>query len=176
MRHFIVLLLLFATAFAQDYKLEVFVNGESVPFTLEAGSLDGDSATIVFEGGRLELNLSDWNTFAYAHVLATTFEKTADSTYTVTTTVRHNDTGWDNYADAFEVKGDDVDNGLRVLTHPHETEQPFTRSQSGVVASGLVYVEAKDNVEGLGGSKIYLDLTHPTIANQSVIEISYELQ
>lgn len=175
MRYLIVFLSLFAAAFAQEYKLELFLNEQSVPFTLESGSLGGDSATVVFEGGKLELNLADWNTFNYAHVLATTFTKTAENTYTVDATVRHNDTGWDNYADTFEVKGESVQNGLRVLAHPHENEQPFTRSQSGVVATGLVHVEAKDNVEGLGGSKIYLDLAHPSFTNQDKIEMSYTL-
>jgi hypothetical protein len=175
MRYFIGFLISLATAFAQDYTLELFLNNESIPFAIEGGNLESPSATIIFEGGKLELNLSDWNVFDYAHVLATTFEKTAENTYTVRATVRHNDTGWDNYADAFEVKGGPVQNGLRVLAHPHETEQPFTRSQSGVVATGLVWVEAKDNVAGLGGSKIYLDLAHPDFASQNIIEISYEL-
>jgi hypothetical protein len=183
MHYFIVLLSLFASAFAQEYTLELFLNGESIPFEVESGTLESlsDLTTITFEGGKLELNLADWNTFNLAHVLATTFEKTAENTYTVSATVRHNDIGWDNYADAFEVKGgpvqnNTVQNGLRVLAHPHETEQPFTRSQSGVVASGLVWVEAKDNVEGTPGSKIYLDLAHPNFANQSVIEVRYELK
>lgn len=175
MRYFIVLLSLFAIAPAQEYKLELFLNGESISYHIESGALDSPNATITFEGGKLELNLADWNTFAYAHVLATTFEKTGENTYTVSATVRHNDTGWDNYADAFEVKGDNVENGLRVLAHPHETEQPFTRSQSGVVTTGLVWLEAKDNVEGLGGSKIYLDLAHPNFVGQNVINIIYEL-
>jgi hypothetical protein len=180
MRYFIVLLSLSAAVFAQEHSLELFLNGESIPFEIEGGTLEGssNSTTITFEGGKLELNLADWYTFNYAHIFATTFEKTADNTYTVSATVRHNDTGWDNYADAFEVKGDPdtVENGLRVLAHPHETEQPFTRSQSSVTASGLVWVEAKDNVEGLGGSKIYLDLAHPKFAKLNVIEISYELK
>lgn len=178
MRYFIGLLVLFSTALAQDYKLELSLNGESIPFEIEGGALDGSSdlTTITFEGGKLELNLVDWNTFDYAHILATTFEKTGENTYTVSATVRHNDTGWDNYADAFEVKGNDAQNGLRVLAHPHENEQPFTRSQSGVIATGLVWVEAKDNVEGLGGSKIYLDLGNPSFANLNVIEVSYELR
>jgi hypothetical protein len=177
MRYFIGLFILFATAWAQEFKLELFLNNESIPFELTSGALDGSSkiTTITFEGGKLELNLEDWNTFDYAHVLATTFEKTAENTYTVSATVRHNDTGWDSYADAFEVKGNDIQNGLRVLAHPHENEQPFTRSQSGVVAAGLVWVEAKDNVEGLGGSKIYLDLAHPRFASQNIIEITYQL-
>jgi hypothetical protein len=176
MRYFIVLLSLFTVGFAQQYTLELFVNNESVPFTLESGSLEGDSAVVTFEGGRLELNLADWNTFNLAHVLATTFEKTAENTYTVSATVRHNDTGWENYADAFEVKGDNVQNGLRVLAHPHETEQPFTRSQSGVVASGVVWIEAKDNVEGIPGGKIYLDLESSRLSNRDVIEVRYELR
>jgi hypothetical protein len=178
MRYLIGLFLLFSSVLAQEYSLELLLNGESIPFEVESGSLDNSSnlTTITFEGGRLELNLADWNTFNLAHVLATTFERTVDNTYTVSATVRHNDTGWDNYADAFEVKGEAVENGLRVLAHPHETEQPFTRSQSGVVASGLVWVEAKDNVEGMPGSKIYLDLGHSSLANRSVIEIRYELR
>jgi hypothetical protein len=177
MRYFIALAFLLATALAQSYQLELFLNDKSIPFQIGNGALDGSSsvATITFEGGKLELNLADWNTFDYAHVLATTFEKTAENTYTVNATVRHNDTSWDNYADAFEVKGDDVQNGLRVLAHPHETEQPFTRSQSNVIANGLVYVEAKDNVEGLGGSKIHLDLGHSGFAGKDIIEISYTL-
>ncbi len=177
MLYFIGLFSLFSVAFTQTYTLEVFINDKSIPFQVESGALDGSSktATIVFESGLLELNLEDWNTFDYAHVLATTFEKTATDTYTVSTTVWHNDTGWDNYADAFEVKGETVQNGLRVLAHPHETEQPFTRSQSGVLATGLVWVEAKDNVEGSGGSKIYLDLSHPNVINQTNISIHYML-
>jgi hypothetical protein len=176
MRFFTFLAILFSVAFGQGYQLEVFVNDQSVPWQLVSGSLESKKATVTFEGGRLELNLADWNTFNYAHILATTFEKTAADTYTVSATLRHNDTGWDNYADAFEVKGNNVQNGLRVLAHPHENEQPFTRSQSNVVATGLVWVEAKDNVEGSGGSKIYLDLEHPTFANQNVIEVSYIMQ
>jgi hypothetical protein len=171
----ILILMLIPTALAQSYTLEVFINDIPVNYTLETGSLDSDYVLLSFEGGKLELNLADWNTFEYAHVLATAFDKTSD-TYTVSATIRHNDTGWDNYADAFEVKGEFVQKGLRVLAHPHETEQPFTRSQTGVVAQGLVWVEAKDNVEGWGGSKIHLDLSHPSFANQNNISIRYTIK
>ncbi len=44
--------------------------------------------------------------------------------------------------------------GERVLTHPHETEQPFTRSLSGVVLpAGTTEVEiaARDSVAGFCG-------------------------
>ena len=180
---FLMVLLAGCTTLAQPgYGLELTVNGENVPFEVEAPATlqdgiitapEGENATVAFEGGRLELTLTDWDTFDYAHVLGTTFSRTAENTYTVSATVRHNDQGWDNYADAFEVKGDNVQNGLRELAHPHDDEQPFTRSQSGVEATGLVYVEAKDNVEGLGGSVIYLDLAAFTEADE--VEISYDV-
>jgi len=49
-------------------------------------------------------------------------------------TIRHPDTGWDHYADGWRVldmQGNEL--GMRVLHHPQETEQPFTRSLGGVV-------------------------------------------
>jgi hypothetical protein len=46
-------------------------------------------------------------------------------------TVRHNDEGWDHYADAWQVV--DPKNGKvlgeRILAHPHETEQLFPQSK-----------------------------------------------
>lgn len=49
-------------------------------------------------------------------------------------TLRHPDTGWDHYADAWQVETPDgTVLGTRALLHPHETEQPFTRSLTGVI-------------------------------------------
>lgn len=67
-------------------------------------------------------------------------------------TLSHPDTGWDHYADGWEVLDADGNSlGVRVLAHPHVTEQPFTRSLSGVqVPDGatVVYVRARCNVDG----------------------------
>lgn len=53
--------------------------------------------------------------------------------YTVSVTLRHGDTGWDDYADAWRVElSDGTVLGTRILVHPHEHEQPFTRSQGGI--------------------------------------------
>ena len=42
-------------------------------------------------------------------------------------TVQHADTGWDHYADAWEVLAPDgTVLGTRTLLHPHTDEQPFT--------------------------------------------------
>ncbi|OUS16125.1 hypothetical protein A9Q97_02555 [Rhodospirillales bacterium 47_12_T64] len=70
-------------------------------------------------------------------------------------TVRHDDTGWDHYADRWEILSENGDIlATRVLHHPHENEQPFTRSLSGVeIPAGIksVVVRAHDSVDGYGG-------------------------
>lgn len=77
-------------------------------------------------------------------------------------TVRHDDTGWDHYADKWDVLGPDgTVLGTRTLLHPHETEQPFTRSLSGVaVPDGIarVMVRAHDKVHGYGGKEMTTSL------------------
>lgn len=67
-------------------------------------------------------------------------------------TLSHPDTGWDHYADGWEVLDADGNSlGVRELLHPHVTEQPFTRSLSGVIVpdgATVVYVRARCNVDG----------------------------
>lgn len=83
--------------------------------------------------------------------------------YTFQVTVSHRDTGWDHYANRWEII--DVDGsvlGTRVLHHPHVNEQPFTRSLSGVEIPGhldRVIVRAHDRVHGFGGKVIAVDFT-----------------
>ena len=79
-------------------------------------------------------------------------------------TLRHNDEGWEHYADAWQVvrPTDGKVFGERVLAHPHEHEQPFTRSLSGIaIPQGLsvVTVRAKCNVHGFGGRELRVDLS-----------------
>ena len=75
--------------------------------------------------------------------------------YRFRVTVRHNDEGWDHYADAWDVVGaDGTVYATRVLAHPHENEQPFTRNKSGIrIPDGVktVIVRAHDKVHGYGG-------------------------
>jgi len=67
-------------------------------------------------------------------------------------TLRHDDTGWDHYADGWAVLAPDgTQLGYRELLHPHVNEQPFTRSLSGVVVpDGIdrVIIRARDKVHG----------------------------
>ena len=74
------------------------------------------------------------------------------SSCTFLVTLQHADTGWDHYANQWDVMTlDGVLLGTRVLYHPHVNEQPFTRSLSGVkIPAGTksVKIRAKDSVHG----------------------------
>jgi predicted nucleotidyltransferase len=85
-------------------------------------------------------------------ILDVKVEKQAYNRYGFEVTLKHEDTGWDHYADSWEVVGPDGHvYGRRVLHHPHVNEQPFTRSLGGVeIPDGVtqVRIRAHDNVHG----------------------------
>jgi hypothetical protein len=89
-------------------------------------------------------------------------ERAADGSYSFHVTVRHADTGWDHYANAWSVLAPDGTLlGERVLYHPHVDEQPFTRSLSGVsIPDGIskVIVRARDSQHGEGGRSLEVEL------------------
>jgi hypothetical protein len=97
-----------------------------------------------------------------ADVVAAKFDQAADGSYRFDVTVRHADAGWEHYADLWQVIGPDgTVYGERVLAHPHDTEQPFTRSQSGIVIPegvSTVSIRAHDKLHGWGGTELELDL------------------
>lgn len=66
------------------------------------------------------------------------------------------------YADAWRVLGpDDEVYGVRELTHDHASEQPFTRSQSGIEIPEdvtTVIVQGRDQVSGWGGATVEVEL------------------
>lgn len=80
------------------------------------------------------------------------------STYSFNVTVLHDDQGWDHYANRWDVLT--VDGkilGERILAHPHDNEQPFTRSLSGVkIPKDVkeVVIRANDSVHSLGGKEV----------------------
>jgi hypothetical protein len=86
----------------------------------------------------------------------------ATGTYNFNVTVRHADAGWEHYADKWDVSGPDGKvYSTRVLAHPHDDEQPFTRSQGGVeIPEGIksVTVRAHDLVHGHGGREVMVVL------------------
>ncbi len=88
--------------------------------------------------------------------------KGAGGGYSFDVSVRHADEGWDHYADAWDVVGPDgTVLGTRKLLHPHENEQPFTRSLGGVkIPAGVteVTIRAHDSVHKYGGREFKVKL------------------
>ena len=93
-------------------------------------------------------------------ILDVRVECRASCTFTVT--LEHDDEGWNHYADQWDVVT--LDGELlksRVLYHPHENEQPFTRSLSGVQIPDSVTqvkIRARDNVHGYAVQEFLVDL------------------
>lgn len=107
---------------------------------------------------------------ADADVLFVRAMETAVGLWTFSVEVAHPDTGWEDYADGWDVvlpdgtvaKANENDPFTRLLLHPHENEQPFTRSQSNVPIPAeitTVTVRAHDLVDGFGGQEVTVDLT-----------------
>lgn len=97
-----------------------------------------------------------------ADVLGAKATQSAPGVWRFSVTVKHADTGWKHYADKWDVVGPDGKVlGTRVLLHPHETEQPFTRSLTNVRIPpnvSEVTIRAHDNVHKYGGKEITVKL------------------
>jgi len=88
------------------------------------------------------------------------------SSWRVNTTLKHDDTGWEHYADAWRVVAENGDKlGERILFHPHENEQPFTRSLPRLTIPenmNIVFIEAHDKKHGWSKQRVRVDLTKST--------------
>ncbi len=87
-----------------------------------------------------------------ADVTKVVIQKSAGGTYDLDVTIRSRDTGWDRYADRIEaLSPDGVVLGTRVLDHPHDTEQPFTRDLYGLtVPAGIAHVTLRAHFKPSG--------------------------
>lgn len=82
--------------------------------------------------------------------------------FDIAVTLLHDDTGWDHYANAWEMldeQGNTI--GERVLHHPHVNEQPFTRSLTVSIPESVkvITLRGKDSVHGDGGLTMTIDLS-----------------
>lgn len=99
---------------------------------------------------------------AFPDVIDAVAEASPDGTWRFDVTISSPYDSPERYADAWRVLGPDgTELGVRVLTHDHANEQPFTRSLSGVeVPDGIetVTIEGRDLANGWGGQTFELDL------------------
>ncbi len=86
----------------------------------------------------------------------------SDKTWHFRVTLKHEDEGWDHYANEWQVIA--PDNKIlttRTLYRPHIKEQPFTRGIEGVkipTAIKTIRIIAKDTVHGLSKNALKLNL------------------
>ncbi len=117
--------------------------------------------TILFTFGIFAFMLSSAQA-GPADVLKVEVKLAGPDTFQFFVTVRHDDESWDHYADKWDVVAPDgTVLATRILHHPHENEQPFTRSLGGVMIPtdiSSVTVQAHDSVHGYGGQKVTTQL------------------
>lgn len=104
-----------------------------------------------------------------ADVLDVDVSCNSDSICRFDVTVRHDDEGWEHYANQWEVLSPDGEIlATRKLMHPHDNEQPFTRSlDNAKIPGGLleVLVRAHDLIHGYGGKGIVVKLPDQELAS-----------
>ena len=89
----------------------------------------------------------------------------APGRFDIAVTLRHADTGWDHYANRWEVLGPTGEIlATRTLQHPHVGEQPFTRSLTDVtLPANLTWIRVRghDLVHGYGGREVTRSVPRP---------------
>lgn len=93
-----------------------------------------------------------------------------DRVYNFDVTVKHQDEGWEHFANGWEVvspEGKII--AVRPLRHPHVNEQPFTRSMPVKIPPGMteVIIRAHDSVHEYGGCELTVKLPLPNSATGS---------
>lgn len=84
--------------------------------------------------------------------------------FSFTVTLRHADSGWEHYANKWDVVDSEGNiYGTRILHHPHVNEQPFTRSLSHVVIPRnirSIIIRGYDSIHGRSEQYMQLKLPH----------------
>lgn len=126
--------------------------------------------TLFFAASALLMTLTHANEVEVVDVKA---HQLGDKTWSFSVTLKHQDTGWDHYANEWQIIGEDNKIfGTRTLYHPHVNEQPFTRNLSGVKipeSVKSVRVIAKDTVHGLSHHAVKLDLTNKDVSKITLL-------
>ena len=150
---------------ADNILLRCIGNDKLPPYSNSCLTTPENRSMIRFRLGTFALLLGLWPAWTTGHAIAgeadvvdVKITKEGAGTYRFDVTVKHADEGWKHYADAWDVVGPDgAVLGTRKLAHPHEDEQPFTRSLSGVrIPDGIgeVTLRAHDSVHEWGGAEM----------------------
>ena len=95
-------------------------------------------------------------------IINATATQQVNDTWSISVTLQHDDTGWDHYANRWDVLDTDGNLlGSRMLLHPHINEQPFTRSLDSIeIPKSLteVTIQANDSLHGINNAGFLLKL------------------
>ena len=112
-----------------------------------------------------EVDIDTYSTsLDFAQVTNVQATQKSNGSWCFDTTVRHNDQGWEHYANGWEIidlEGNQL--GYRHLAHPHDDEQPFTRSKCNInipLEITKVIVRAKCNKHNFGGKPFIVELSN----------------
>lgn len=123
------------------------------------GSDEDDASEVPLDTGAVtDATISDDSSQHFPDVLAAESGQAADGSWTFSVTLSSPYDTAEQYADAWRVLGPDgTEFGYRGLTHDHANEQPFTRSQNGIVIHDdidTVTVQGRDLINGWGGDTL----------------------
>ncbi len=97
----------------------------------------------------------------FAQVIYVKAKQIKQNNYYFSVTVKHKDEGWKHYADAWQVVHPKTKKVIatRVLAHPHDDEQPFTKSMDVKIPKNLkkVLVRAKCTKHGYDGKTVLVN-------------------
>jgi len=94
-------------------------------------------------------------------VVDVSIESIGDQRYRINVTLLHEDAGWDHYANRWDVLDETGELlGSRVLAHPHDNEQPFTRSLTLTIPANVkkITIRANDSVHETGGAEMSIEV------------------
>ncbi len=127
---------------------------------------DGEEGAEVADGedGTADRDLDDDTAEElFPDVLSAMATRNGDGTWDLSATLSSPYDTPQRYADAWRVVGSDgTVYGVRELLHDHATEQPFTRSLTGVAIPDdetEVTIEGRDQVSGWGGETVTIPLS-----------------
>ncbi len=103
-----------------------------------------------------------WLYASEVQIVSAEAECTAGNQCVFRVSLKHDDSGWDHYANSWQVM-DEKGKLLvkRTLYHPHVKEQPFTRSSERIfipLSISKVWIRAGDNKSGLNSRPYILKL------------------
>ena len=110
----------------------------------------------------------------YAQVKSVRMVSRSNRQWDFHVSVFHNDEGWDHYANVWQIvdPADGAVLGERVLAHPHDSEQPFTRSLTGITipnGTGEILIRSRCNLHEYDGKEIRILIPADPSNGQSLI-------